>query len=128
MRLLLDTHVFLWWNEANPRLSRRAYDLLSDPSNRLFLSVVSVWEIVLKAHTRKLKLPSAAADYIPARLAHYDIEALPLILSHVLAAEDLPPNHRDPFDRILVAQAQVERLRIVTHDPQIRRYEIETVW
>jgi len=128
MRLLLDTHVFLWWNEANPRLSGRVYKLLSDPRNRLFLSVVSAWEIVLKIHIRKLKLPSPAAVYIPARLAHYGIEVLPLGLDHVLAAEDLPAHHRDPFDRMLVAQGQVERLPVVTHDPQIRRYGIEMVW
>ena len=128
MNLLLDTHVFLWWNEASPRLSRRVIDLLSDPHNRLFLSVVSAWEIVLKVRTRKLKLPSVAAVYIPARLAHYGIEALPLALPHIMAAESLPLHHRDPFDRMLVAQAEVERLPIVTHDPQIRKYGADTVW
>jgi PIN domain nuclease of toxin-antitoxin system len=128
MRLLLDTHVFLWWNEANPQISRRVYDLLADPHNRLFLSIVSVWEIVLKAYTRKLKLPSPVAVYIPPRLSHYGIEALPLTLAHVLAAEDLPAHHRDPFDRMLVAQARVESVPVVTHDPQIRKYKIETIW
>lgn len=128
MKLLLDTHAFLWWNEANPRLSRRAHRLISDPDNRLYLSVVSAWEIVLKAAIGKLKLPSSAAVYIPARLAHYGIEALPLALNHVFAADNLPMHHCDPFDRMLVAQAQVERLPILTHDPQIRRYSTETVW
>ncbi|MBV9401553.1 MAG: type II toxin-antitoxin system VapC family toxin [Bryobacterales bacterium] len=128
MNLLLDTRAFLWWNEASPWLSRGVVDLLSDPRNRLFLSVVSAWEIVLKAHTRKLKLPSTAAVYIPARLAHYGIEVVPLALAHVLAAENLPAHHRDPFDRMLVAQSQVERLPIVTHDPQIRKYGADTVW
>lgn len=128
MKLLLDTHVFLWWNEANPRLSRRALRLLSDPSNRLFLSVVSVWEIVLKVQSGKLKLPSAAALYVPSRLNHYNVETLPLSLNQVLAAEALPSRHKDPFDRMLVAQAQHEQIPIVTHDPQIRGYEIEIVW
>jgi PIN domain nuclease of toxin-antitoxin system len=102
--------------------------LLADPGNRLFFSIVSAWEIVLKVQTRKLKLPSAAALYIPARLAHYSIESLPLVIAHVLAAEDLPLHHRDPFDRMLVAQAQVERLPIVTHDPQVGQYGVDIVW
>jgi PIN domain nuclease of toxin-antitoxin system len=128
MKLLLDTHVFLWWNEASPRLSKQAHSLISDPENTLYLSVVSVWEVILKEGTGKLKLPSAAAVYIPARLAHYRFEVLPLGLGHVLAVGTLPTHHRDPFDRMLVAQAEVERLPILTHDPQIRKYNVETVW
>jgi PIN domain nuclease of toxin-antitoxin system len=128
VKLLLDTHVFLWWNDASPRLSRRASELIASPDNTLYLSVVSAWEMVLKIGTGKLKLPSAAAVYIPARLSHYRIELLPLDLDHVLAAETLRMHHRDPFDRMLVAQAAVEGLPILTHDPQIRRYAVETVW
>jgi PIN domain nuclease of toxin-antitoxin system len=85
--------------------------------------VVSAWEVILKVGTGKLKLPSAAAVYIPARLAQYRFELLPLGPHHVLAA-----HHRDPFDRVLVAQAEVERLPILTRDPQIRKYGVETVW
>ena len=128
VRLLLDTHVFLWWNEGSPRLSRRAQNALSSTENKLFLSVVSSWELILKVQAGKLKLPAAAAVYIPARLAHYGIESLSLTLAHVLAAEALPAHHRDSFDRMLVAQGQVERLPIVTHDPQIQKYGVETFW
>jgi PIN domain nuclease of toxin-antitoxin system len=128
MKLLLDTHVFLWWDEASPRLSKRAHKLIGDPENTLYLSVVSAWEMVLKVGTGKLTFPSVAAVYIPARLAQYRFEMLPLGLDHVLAAETLPIHHRDPFDRMLVAQAEVEGLPILTHDPQIRRYGVETVW
>jgi PIN domain nuclease of toxin-antitoxin system len=128
MRLLLDTHVFLWWNEADPRLSRRIRQLLSDSENSLYLSVASAWEMILKVQSGKLGLPAATAVYIPARLKHYGIEALPVTLEHVLAASTLPSYHRDPFDRMLVAQAQVERLPIVTHDPQVGRYAVETIW
>jgi PIN domain nuclease of toxin-antitoxin system len=128
VKLLLDTHVFLWWNEGSPLLSKRVLELISDPANRLYLSVVSAWEIILKVSAGKLKLPSAAAVYIPARLAHYGIEALPLSLQHALAAETLPWHHYDPFDRMLVAQGLAEQLPILTHDPQIRHYKVRTIW
>jgi PIN domain nuclease of toxin-antitoxin system len=128
VKLLLDTHVFLWWNEDSPSLSRRVRHLLSDPETELLLSVVSAWEIVLKVRTSKLGLPAAPAVYIPARLAHYRIELITLTLAHILASDTLPDHHRDPFDRMLVSQAQVERLPIATRDPQIRKYDVETVW
>jgi PIN domain nuclease of toxin-antitoxin system len=128
MKLLLDTHVFLWWNEANPKLSRLVRQLISDPANDLYLSVVSAWEMTLKVQSGKLGLPAAISVYIPARLNHYAMQALPLTLEHVLAAGALPPHHRDPFDRMLVAQAQVERLAIVTRDAQLRKYPVETIW
>jgi PIN domain nuclease of toxin-antitoxin system len=128
MKLLLDTHVFLWWNEADPRLSRRVRGLLSDPDNSLYWSVVSAWEMTLKVQWGKLGLPTATAVYIPARLSHYGMEALPVTLEHVLAASALPAHHRDPFDRMLLAQGQVERLPIVTRDPQVRKYAVETIW
>jgi PIN domain nuclease of toxin-antitoxin system len=102
--------------------------LLSDPENRLYLSVASAWEMTLKVQSGKLGLAAATSVYIPARLNHYRMEALPVTLQHVLAARTLPAYHRDPFDRMLVAQAQVERLAIVTHDPQVRKYAVETIW
>lgn len=128
MKLLLDTHVFLWWNEDNPSLSRRVRRLLSDSATELSLSVVSAWEIVLKVRTSKLGLPASPGAYIPARLAHYRIELMPLTLAHVLASDMLPDHHRDPFDRMLVAQAQIEHLPIATRDSQIRKYDVETIW
>ena len=76
----------------------------------------------------KLGLPDVSAVYIPARLKHYGIDALPVTLEHVLAASTLPPYHRDPFDQMLVAQGQVERLPIVTHDARVRKYAVETIW
>jgi PIN domain nuclease of toxin-antitoxin system len=128
MNLLLDTHVFLWWNEANPKLSRRARQLLSDPDNALYLSAASVWEMVLKAQSGKLGLPTVPAVYIPARLQHYGMQPLPVTIEHVLALSTLPSYHRDPFDRMLVAQGLVEGLAIVTRDSQVRRYAVETIW
>ena len=97
MKILLDTHAFLWWNDANPRLSRKALSLLEDPSNTLLLSVVSAWEIVIKCQAHKLRLPESPSVYIPTRSAHYGIETLPVILAHVLASESLPTHHRRSF-------------------------------
>ncbi len=128
MKILLDTHAFLWWNDANPQLSRKALSLLEDPSNTLLLSVVSAWEIVIKCQAHKLRLPESPSVYIPTRSAHYGIETLPVILAHVLASESLPAHHRDPFDRLLIAQAKVEGVPILTADPQIRGYEVKVLW
>jgi PIN domain nuclease of toxin-antitoxin system len=102
--------------------------LLSDPDNSLYLSVASAWEMTLKVQSGKLGLPVAIPVYIPARLNHYGMEPLPVTLEHVLAASTLPPYHRDPFDRMLVAQGQVERLPIVTRNAQVRKYAVETIW
>ena len=124
VKLLLDTHVFLWWNEDSPSLSRRVRSLLSEPATELFLSVVSAWEIVLKVRTSKLGLPAAPAVYIPARLAHYRIELLPLTLAHVLASDTLPDHHRDPFDRMLLAQCQIENLRLVSLDRSLLKHRL----
>jgi PIN domain nuclease of toxin-antitoxin system len=128
VRILLDTHTFLWWNEASRRLSKKALVLLADPANTLLLSVVSAWELVLKAQTGKLRLSESPSVYVPTRMAHYAMEALPVTLAHVLAAESLPFFHRDPFDRLLISQAIIEGIPIVTSDPEFRRYPIKVLW
>ncbi len=128
MRVLLDTHAFLWWNEANPGLSKRAYALLANPRNTLVLSAASAWEMVIKTQSGKLRLPEPPSVYIPTRTAHYGMEVLPVSLAHVLAVESLPLHHRDPFDRLLVAQAGVEEMAILSADPQIRQYSVQVVW
>jgi PIN domain nuclease of toxin-antitoxin system len=128
VRVLLDTHVFLWWNEASPRLSKTALRALADPANTLTLSVGSAWEIAIKAQTGKLRLPEDAATYVPTRAAYYGIEILPIQLAHALALQSLPLRHRDPFDRILIVQSQIEKLAILTADPAIRGYPVDTIW
>ena len=101
---------------------------MEDPGNTLVLSVVSAWEIILKTQAGKLKLSESPSVYIPTRAAHYGMEILGLALPHVLAAEALPPHHRDPFDRLLIAQATIEGVPILTADPEIRRYSTKVVW
>lgn len=128
MKILLDTHTFLWWNEASPRLSKKALVLLADPANTLLLSVVSAWELVLKTQRGKLRLSESPSVYVATRMAHYAMESLPVTLAHALACESLPLHHRDPFDRLLIAQATIEGVPIVTADPEFRRYAIKVVW
>jgi PIN domain nuclease of toxin-antitoxin system len=126
MRVLLDTHVFLWWNEDHPQLSRKARRILADPANSLVLSVVSAWEIAIKVQAGKLRIPEDAATYVPARAAHYGMEILPIQLAHALALQSLPL--RDPFDRMLIVQSQMENLPILTADPEIRGYAVDAIW
>ena len=128
MRALLDTHTFLWWAMDDARLSAATRKFLGDGGNTLFLSAASAWEIVIKAQTGRLNLPLRPGQYITSRTAHYGIESLPIELSHALQVETLPDHHRDPFDRMLVAQSLVERIPILTADPQIRAYAVETIW
>jgi len=128
VKILLDTHTFLWWKAADQRLSPKASGWLADPKNTLLLSVVSAWELVVKTHAGKLRLPEPPSVYVPTRLAHYGIETLPVTLAHVLAAESLPLHHHDPFDRLLVAQATSEGVPILTIDPQIRKYLVKVLW
>ena len=128
MKVLLDTHAFLWWNSNDRRLSTRAKKLLSDPSNELRISVVSAWEIAIKVHRGRLHLPEPVDTYVPSRLAHYGMVSVPVTIDHVLATAFLPAYHHDPFDRLLVAQARAEGLPIITVDPAIGKYPVEVIW
>ena len=129
MKVLIDTHVFLWWaSEHGARVSDRARALLGDASTEAAFSIASAWEIALKVGAGRMELPGAVERYLPDRLRHHGFELLPIELSHALRAGALPRIHGDPFDRMLVAQAQVEGLPIVTADPVIARYDVETIW
>ena len=129
MKVLLDTHVFLWWaSERGVRVSDRARSLLSDGSTRVAFSIASAWEIAIKVGGGRMELPDAPERYLPDRIRRHALEVLPIELSHTFRVGQLPPIHRDPFDRMLVAQAQVEGLPILTADPAISRYEVETIW
>ena len=128
MRALLDTHVFLWWSIDDPQLTSRARDFIHNPDNDLVFSIVGAWEVLLKARTGRLPIPGDVADFIEVRIQRYDILLLDLQLGHLTRFYHLPSHHRDPFDRMLVAQAQVENLPIVTGDAQIARYDVEVIW
>lgn len=109
------------------RLSKQARQLLVDPGNTLHLSAASAWEIGIKVAKGKLELPEAPERYITRRLAEHRVQALPMNHHHALRAAGLPPHHRDPFDRMLVAQAQIENMPLMTADAWIPRYEVEVL-
>ncbi len=124
---LLDTHTFVWWADNSPRLSPTADTFIRDPANTIFLSVVSVWEIIVKHKLGKLPL-SQPLVAILSRLPAARIAVLPVQIDHTLAVEQLPDPHRDPFDRLLVAQAVVEGAVLLTIDKIFRQYPVTVVW
>lgn len=128
MNLLLDTHAFLWFCQDDPALSTTAKTLIEDRSNRKLVSVASCWEIAIKAGLGKLKLGEPSASYIPAALARTGFELLPISVGHATGVELLPHRHRDPFDRLLVAQAMGEQIPIVSADSVLDAYPITRLW
>jgi PIN domain nuclease of toxin-antitoxin system len=127
MKALLDTHTFLWAIADEGKLSRRAKQIYTGP-NDLWLSVASMWEIVIKVQAGKLPLPQPAGPYLVKQLAQNQIELLPVSLDHVLGVETLPLHHRDPFDRLLIAQSMEEGWPIITADPWFAHYPVEVIW
>ncbi len=123
MRILLDTHCWLWLQVAPERLTAEIRDLLADPEHDLLLSVASAWEIAVKWSLGKLPLPAPPAEYVPSRLERQGVLALAVELRHALHVAVLPLHHRDPFDRLLIAQAQLERLHLLTSDQALAPYE-----
>ena len=128
MKILLDTHAFLWWIRDDPRLSRRARELVTSGRNELFLSVTCVWEILTKTQTGKLRLAEPPQKFVTEQLTANNIQVLPLTLDHVLRLEQLPLHHRDPFDRILIAQSLEEEFPILSADPLLKNYSATLLW
>jgi PIN domain nuclease of toxin-antitoxin system len=125
---LLDTSIFLWSLGAPERLNREAVALLEDTTAELFLSAASSWEISIKSALGKLRLPEPASAYVPKRMTPQGIRSLPISQIHALAAGELPRHHRDPFDRMLVAQARSEDLVLLTADTLFKKYDIDILW
>jgi PIN domain nuclease of toxin-antitoxin system len=126
MRVLLDTHTFIWAITDERRLSPRARSLIA--SSELWWSVVSLWEAIQKAQVGKLSLPLPAGPMLTGELSSNHVRLLPVSLSHVLRVEELPLHHRDPFDRLLIAQSIEEKWPIVTADPWFARYPVDVIW
>jgi PIN domain nuclease of toxin-antitoxin system len=127
MKILLDTQAWLWMQVSPGRFSRTALAILEDPGNELLLSAASAWEIAIKYALGALPLPAPPAEYVPTRMESSGVIGLPVLHVHALQVATLPHHHRDPFDRLLVAQAQVESIPIMTSDPQLAPYGIETI-
>ncbi|MEX0784728.1 MAG: type II toxin-antitoxin system VapC family toxin [Dehalococcoidia bacterium] len=129
MRLLLDTHTLIWAVTEPEKLSERARQLVSDPEHELVVSSVSAVEMSIKASRRKLpRLSMPVLAFMQAAVARLPAVELPLLIAHGAEVELLPDHHRDPFDWMLIAQARVEGLTLVTNDRKIRLYDVETVW
>lgn len=128
MKLLLDTHTFIWWDSEPSKLPPRVLALCQDRQNDLWFSVASIWEMQIKLQLGKLQLTLPLKEIIGSQQRTNGIELLPITFEHVLALESLPAHHKDPFDRLLVAQAIVEDALLVSADPNIARYAVRVVW
>ncbi|MHC5718853.1 MAG: type II toxin-antitoxin system VapC family toxin [Nostoc sp.] len=128
MNFLLDTHTLIWWSIDPVKLSQQARNLLDDRSNTLFLSIISVWEIQIKLQIGKLTLKMPLSELIKDQQETNDLQLLPIELTHIYALTNLPNHHRDPFDRLLIAQATVEKVPIVSIDSDFDRYPIQRLW
>lgn len=128
MRCLLDTHAFIWWANEPARLSSKALTLCQDRSNSLLLSLVSVWEMQIKHQLGKMQFRLSLAKLIEEQQQANQLEILPITLTHILGLTDLPTHHRDPFDRLLIAQAVSEGLTLISHDPHMAQYPVQVIW
>jgi PIN domain nuclease of toxin-antitoxin system len=128
MRLLVDTHAYIWWGIDPAKLSTRAAEALAESESEIYVSVASLWEMAIKTQLGKLTLP-VSVQIFAARLRKESlVRTLAVTEAHVYAHTTLSGIHRDPFDRMLVAQSLAESLVLVTHDPRIRDYGIPTLW
>ena len=128
MRLLLDTHTFLWWINNDALLSDPARVAIASERNECFLSLASCWELSIKTSIGKLRLSKSVERFIPEELAANDFQLLSIDFRHVAKVESLPFHHRDPFDRLLVAQALTERMTIISADAVLSEYGVKRIW
>jgi PIN domain nuclease of toxin-antitoxin system len=128
MRLLLDTHAFIWWIEDDARLSSAARVVLQDRANGVFVSIASIWEIAIKVGVGRLRMPAELRAFLADQVARTGFSLLPIAFEHVVAVHALPQHHRDPFDRLLIAQCRQEKLSLVSRDGKFAPYDVELVW
>ncbi len=128
MRVLVDTHVFLWWVEGDRALPAKARSALADPDNECLLSLASVWELAIKISLGKLRLALPVRRYVAEHVAANGFRLLDIGLSHLGRVETLATHHRDPFDRLLIARALEEKLPVVTANPVFRKYGVKRIW
>jgi PIN domain nuclease of toxin-antitoxin system len=127
-RLLLDIHTFLWWDSAPEHLSASVLALCRDPSVVLFLSLISLWKIQIKRGLGKLPLSLPLAQIVEEQQTKHGLQLLPILPSHIFALETLPSHHKDPFDRLLIAQAITESLPLASVDSAFASYPVSVIW
>lgn len=128
MRVLLDTHVALWWLKGDDRIPRRIRDIVAHPDTEAFVSAATIWEIAIKSKLGKLPAAAAAVETMPACFTDIGFSMLAINAAHAKRAGNLPLHHRDPFDRMLVAQAAIESLTLISGDPVLSLYDVDTGW
>ena len=128
MKLLLDTHAFLWWIGDDARLSVPAREAIADPGNEVSVSVASAWELAIKTGLGRFEPDGDLGPFIEDQIRLNAFSVLPVKLEHAVSVSSLPAHHRDPFDRLLVAQAAAEGMTLVSRDPQLRKYDAPTLW
>jgi PIN domain nuclease of toxin-antitoxin system len=128
MQYLLDTHTLIWLFENNPQISDRAKSLILNESNQLFVSIASLWEMTIKSSLGKLDLSLPLSDLFTQKLIPSDIQILPIQLPHLAILQELPFHHRDPFDRIIIAQAISENLILLSTDAVFKHYQVTCDW
>jgi PIN domain nuclease of toxin-antitoxin system len=128
MRVLIDTHVFIWWTGDASQLSPLTHNILTDPETEPILSIVSIWEMQIKVSLGKLSLQTALPDLVNDEVRHNRIKLLPIALTHIYAVGDLPLHHKDPFDRLLIAQSMMEEIAIVSIDEKFDAYGVDRLW
>ncbi|NEP11922.1 MAG: type II toxin-antitoxin system VapC family toxin [Symploca sp. SIO2C1] len=128
MRLLLDTQCWLWWFAQPEKLSEEVIEKIADENNEVWFSVASIWEMGIKVSIGKLPLPEQIDDYVPTRMTQLGARSLEITASHALRVAVLPLHHRDPFDRMLIAQAQIEDMMLVSADSIFNQYEVSLLW
>ncbi len=128
MRALLDTHAFIWWATDDPSLTDAAREIISNPENEIFLSAVSTWEMAIKIAIGKMTLALPLDQFVGSQLTQYRFAPLPVTYDHTYCVSSLPHHHRDPFDRLLIAQAMTENLVLLTADGQFPQYGVAILW
>ena len=128
MKYLLDTHTFIWWDSDLEKLSHKALELIQNPENVVLISTASIWEIQIKLQLGKLKLGGSLSEIIESQQKVNHFEVLPINLEHVLASDRLPAYHKDPFDRLLAAQALIEDAVLISKDPNLSNYPVQVDW
>ena len=127
MKFLIDTHIWLWWDQDSKSLSPRYYQIIEDPTNNIFMSTVVVWELAIKYNLGKIKLPEAPAEYIDKCIREDGFSTLPITHVHAQNTFKLNSHHKDPFDRMLISQSQVEDIPLLTQDKMFTKYDVNVI-